>query len=195
MDLQERLYTIEEYLAITRLPANENKRLELVDGRIVEKGKSERRSPSDRINTVIAAIILAFLNVHVLSKNIGYVSGADGGYHLGGGKVRLPDVAYITKQRAQGLVGNAFPVAPNLAVEVISDSETAKSVRQKVHDYLEAGTQVVWTVYPEDKLVEVHRLNDAGTLLTDTYRVGDTMTGGNVLPDFAVAVRAIFPEE
>lgn len=92
-------------------------------------------------------------------------------------------------------MGNAFPVAPDLAVEVISDSETAKSVRQKVHDYLEAGTQVVWTVYPEDKLVEVHRLNDAGTLLTDTYRVGDTLTGGNVLPDFAVAIQAIFPED
>lgn len=86
MDLQERLYTIEEYLAITRLSANENKRLELVDGMIVEKGKSERMSPADRMNKVIAAIILAFLNVPVLSKNIGYVSGADGGYIWAEGK-------------------------------------------------------------------------------------------------------------
>lgn len=186
MDIQ--LYTIKDYLDITRLPENENKRLELVDGVIKPKGNS------NSINSIIAALIASFLNVFVLAKKLGYVTGADGGYKLREGLIYIPDAAFISKTRASDIKGNIFPVAPDLAVEVISKSETAAKVRKKVRDYLEAGTQLVWTVYPDEKLVEVHRLNESSTLLTDVYRVGDTLNGGGVLPDFMLEVQTIFPE-
>ncbi len=90
---QERLYTAEEFFEIASLPENEDKRLELDDGVIVEMAGS---SP---INTVTAGRILHFVNAFVIPRDLGFVSGADGGFKLAPKRVRLPDVGFISKAR------------------------------------------------------------------------------------------------
>ena len=140
MVTQEKLYTAEEFWEITQLPENADKRLALVDGEIIEM------PPSSQINTVIAMPIGYFFNAFVIPRDLGYVTGADGGYTLTEHNARQPDVSFIAKERHPQLAGVAFPVAPDLAVEVISPSKSSSDVLTKVQRYIEAGTRLVWAV-------------------------------------------------
>jgi len=186
MAVQEKLYTAAEFIEIVQLPENEAKRLELIDGEICEM------APSSKRNTIIAARFVRWLGNHVDTHNLGYVTGADGGYKIGQHDVFLPDAAFITKERAVDLSGVEFPVAPDLAVEVISPSETSRNVLDKVRAYLQAGTQLVWTVYPEDKVIDVCGLGENGSLIIQTVRMDGELSGGDVLPGFTIKVSDVF---
>src|SRR5439155_20989115 len=114
--------TIAEFLTFCELPENAHKRFELINGVPVEM------PPSSQRNTVLAIRIARLIGNHVDANDLGYVTGADGGYELGPHDTRLPNVGFIAKARAGKLTGVTFPVAPDLAVEVISPSETASMV-------------------------------------------------------------------
>src|SRR5262249_22713440 len=76
---------------------------------------------------------------------------------------------------------------PDLAIEVKSPDDTYKAMREKARYYLSKGTQMVWLVFPEKRIVEVYTSDDE-EILTEN----DTLTGGNVLPGFSLPVRKIF---
>ena len=101
--------------------------------------------------------------------------------------VRAPDIAFV---RAERLVRTAgyFEGAPDLAVEVLSPDDRPGYVREKVAEWLEAGTQAVWVVDPRARTVVVHESNQEPSLL----READTLDGGELLPGFELAVRDIF---
>jgi len=179
-------HTVQEFWEIAQLPENEDKRLELIDGVILVMPLSGNK------NTVVAIRIAHFLFSYVDELNLGYITGADGGFELGPKTVLIPDVGYISKERAGKLTGNFFPVAPDLAVEVISPSETARKVLDKVRAYLLAGTQLVWAVDPIDKVVDVYRLADDDTVNVQTIDINGILDGGSVLPGFTLAVKDIF---
>jgi Uma2 family endonuclease len=181
----EKLYTAEEFWEIAQDPANEQRRLELDEGEIVEMAES---SPT---NTVIAGRVIYFLNGYVIPRNIGYVTSPDGGYRLAERKVRQPDAAFISKARVAKLPRH-FEVPPDLAVEIVSPNEDAL---KKVNEYLRAGTQMVWAVYADDREVYVFTLNTDGSLRGQPFGVDDTLDGGTVLPGFTLPVRDIFPDE
>ena len=134
MVLREKLYTAEEFWEIARLPENEGRRLELEDGVIIEMAGSKP------INTVTAMRIGYFFNTFVIPRDLGYVTGADGGFKLASRRVRLPDVGFVAKQRLPALPDN-FELAPDIAVEVVSPDE---DVFKKVREYLDSGTRLVW---------------------------------------------------
>jgi Uma2 family endonuclease len=186
MAVQEKLYTLEEFLEIANLPENENKWLELDEGVIVEM------PPSSQKNTVTASRIAYFLNAYVIPSNIGYVSGPDGGYLLAPKTMRQPDIAFISKQRHPTLEGVVFPVAPDLAVEVVSPNE---DVFKKIQQYIAAGTLMVWTFYTDNQTVSVWQRNQDGSLRVDTLDINGTLDGGDVLPGFTLPVRDIFPQD
>ena len=183
MVVREKLYTVEEFWEIARLPENEGKRLELEDGVIVEMGSS---SP---INTVTAGRILHFFNAHVIPRNLGYVTGADGGYKLAPRQSRQPDVGFISKERMPQLP-REFKVAPDLAVEVVSENE---DIFKKAREYLHAGTRMVWAVYADERMVYVMTLNEQGAVVSVPFTEADTLDGGDALPGFTLPVRDIFP--
>jgi Uma2 family endonuclease len=185
MALREMLYTAEEFFEIAKLPENEEKRLELEDGVIVEMGSSSR------INTVTAMRIGHFFNAFVIPKRLGYVTGPDGGYKLATGRVRRPDVGFISASRNIKLRGVEFSGAPDLAVEVVSPDE---DVFKKAKEYLHSGAKMVWAVYTDEKMVYVCRLDDDGSLRWQPFDLNSTLDGGEVLPGFTLAVREIFPE-
>jgi Uma2 family endonuclease len=182
MTLREQLYTVEEFWKIARLPENEGRRLELDEGVIVEMASS---SPK---NTVIAGRIIYYLNGHVIPNNLGYVMVPDGGFKLASGKARQPDAAFVSKTRLPQLP-REFNIAPDLAVEVVSENE---DVFKKAHEYLRAGTQLVWAVYPDEQTVYVLRLDEDGRLHSQPFPIDATLDGGEVLPGFMLPVRDIF---
>ena len=185
MAVRERLYTLEEFREIANLPENEEKRLEWEDGVIVDMGSSSR------LNTVTGVRIAHFLNSHVLPNKLGFVTGADGGFFLKAvGRVRRPDVAFISSIHQVELVGIEFDIAPDLAVEVASPDE---DVFKKVKEYIRSGTRIVWVVYALEKVVDVFTAAQEGEFRVQELTISDTLDGGDVLPDFTLPVRDIFP--
>lgn len=181
---REQLYTAEEFWDITQLPENENRRLELEDGVVVEMASSRVE------NTITAGRIIHFLNAFVIPRDLGYVTAPDGGFKLAPKRVRQPDTAFISKARYPHPKGVQIPVAPDLAVEVASPKE---DVFKKVNEYLRAGTRIVWAVYVDEKTVYVCRLDDDGNLISTPVGIDGTLDGGEVLLGLTLPVRDIFP--
>ena len=181
MVIREKLYTIEEFYEIANLPENETRRLELEDGMIVEMPSS---SP---LNTVIAGLIITALNNYVREHKLGYVTVPVGGFKLSENTVRQPDAAFISKKR-QPTLPKHFEIAPDLAVEIVSSNE---DVLKKVSEYIEAGTQLVWVVYPHEQTVHIFRGAQAPEPRWQTLSIHGTLQGENVLPGLTIPVRDI----
>jgi Uma2 family endonuclease len=157
---------------------------ELVDGVLVEK-------PVGTQEAVLAMLVghhlLTFLETH----DLGVVIGADGPLRLFPGLVRIPDVAFVSWDQ---LPKGRFPkqpianLIPNLAVEVLSPSNTKKEMERKRKEYFQAGTSVVWQIYPKTRTAEVY------TSPTERKRVGKdgTLAAGEVLPGFQLALKELF---
>jgi len=174
------LMTAEELLALD-LP---NKRTELVRGRLMV------REPAGYEHGRVAARILGRLSAHVSSTGCGELLAAETGFTLQRrpDTVRAPDVAYLRADRAPAPGTRGFPeLAPDLAVEVRSPDDSHRELAEKVADWLAAGTQVVWVVDPRARTLVVHTSDQAPRTLGEA----DTLTGGEVLPGFAVVVREL----
>lgn len=184
-----RAITADDYWELANLPENQDKRLELVNGELVEIPMS------DTLSSITAGYFISYLNQLLLDTRYGYVSAPHACYRLPNGNIRQPDAAFISKARFPLLGAKIFPVAPDIAVEVISASESAKAVRDKVREYLESGTAFVWCAYPETRSIDVCQLNPDGSITIHTLKAGEFLEGGEVLPGFKVAVEKFFPAE
>lgn len=168
--------------------ANAGKRglFELVDGVLLEKGMGY-------VESAIAGLILALLRAFVVPRNLGIVTGADGMMRLFPGLVREPDVAYVSWNRVPG---GRYPTeaiasfAPDLAVEVLSRSNTKAEMARKRREYFAAGVRLVWEVDPRSRTVNVYHAPDESTLLDITM----TLDGGDVLPGFFLPLLDLFGE-
>ncbi len=185
MTVREKLYTVAEFLEMALLPENAGRRLELVNGAIVEM------TPSSQKNTVAAGRMVYYLNAFVMPRDLGYITLPDGGFQLNEHTLRHPDAAYISKERHSALDGVAFPLAPNLAVEVVSPDE---DIFQKANDYLQAGTRLVWAIYVEQAEVFAFTLQPDHTIRSVRYGADAVLDGGDVLPGFSVTVRDLLAE-
>jgi Uma2 family endonuclease len=106
---------------------------------------------------------------------------------------RRPDVAYVSfarwpADRPMPERGEAWDVIPDLAVEVISPTNLAEEVLQKVHEYFEAGVSLVWVVYPVDRQVYIYSSPTEIRVLT----AAGTLDGGAVLPGFKLSLNRLF---
>jgi len=176
----ELISSVAEFEVFASLPENAARNLEYIGGELIEVGSND-------IATMVAARINWLLGNTVYPDTLGHLSSSDGGYAIGNERY-IPDVAYISKERYPKPKGVTWiPIAPDLAVEVLSPSNTGKEIAIKLSNYLAAGT-VVWMVDPDDETVSVHEPGKAAQIL----RESDTLTGGDVLPGFSVTVKDIF---
>ena len=176
------LMTAEELL---RLP-DDGYRYELV------RGELRRMAPAGHIHGRVAINVTTPLDRHVRAHDLGVVCAAETGFKLASNPdtVRAPDVAFIRRERVQE-VGDAegyWPGAPDLAVEVISPSDTFADVQEKVFDWLEAGTRMVILVMPRKRAVTVYRSLADMMMLTEH----DMLDGGDVVPGWKIPVRELF---
>src|ERR1700722_11666707 len=106
-------------------------------------------------------------------------------------KVRKPDVSFVKGERfTPELLETGFlPIAPDLAVEVISPNDLASEVVEKTEEYRRAGVLLIWIIDPVSRIVDVYRQSGAFTRLRDT----DELTGDDVLPGFSCRVSELFP--
>ena len=104
--------------------------------------------------------------------------------------VRVPDASFVRADRlpANGVGPGLLKFAPDLVIEVLSPSETASELDEKMGDYLRSGTTLMWVVDPVRRTVMVIASDAAVVLLHEE----DTLSGGRVLPDFSCDVAEIF---
>ena len=129
---------------------------------------------------------------HVEHQGLGLVAGAETGFVLARNPdtVRAPDIAFVRQERipAGGNPRGFWDGAPDLAVEVVSPSDTFSEVEEKVDDWLAAGTRMVWVVNPRRRTVTVYRSRTAIAILTPN----DVLDGQDVVPGFACHVADMF---
>lgn len=177
---QAEAMTAEAFEEYALLPENRDRRLEFINGRIVELVSTDYPS-------IVAGRILTWVNLHVMQNNLGRVTGADGGYWVMNERY-IPDVGYLSNARQPEPSYKAHnPLAPDLAVEVLSPTDVEADVRDKVINYMLAGT-VVWVVDPQKKIVSVYVSGQK----PQTIAADGEIDGGNVLPGFRLKVAEIF---
>jgi Uma2 family endonuclease len=109
------------------------------------------------------------------------------------GLVRIPDASFVNWDQFPERCIPLIPVPaihPDLAVEVLSESNTKREMDEKLANYFEAGTSLVWYVDPESRSVRVYTSPEEFT----TVPVTGTLDGGTVLPGFTLPVADIFAE-
>ena len=170
---------------VIHIEASENRLFELVEGVLVEKAMGFREA-------LLAIAIAGQLKEFVDSKNLGLVLGADGMMQLFPGLVRIPDVSFISWSRLGGGVPTEqVPlVTPDLAVEVLSPSNTKREMARKCREYFESGAKAVWIVDPTTRTATAH----VSPEVFRTFNETDAVPGGDALPGFTMQLKRVFGE-
>ena len=160
--------------------AKDNRLCELVDGTLVEKavGFEEAR---------LAGRLVHLVNSYLDKNDLGVCVGADGMMRIAPGLVRIPDLSFITWDRLPGRESPREPIpdlAPDLAVEILSEGNTKPEMTRKVREYFEAGVILVWLIDPKKRTARVFSSVDKSTLI----RADQLLDGGEVLPGFVLSL-------
>lgn len=169
---------------LLEIEAREDRLYELEDGILVEKPMGWYES---LLGVLISTAINSFLDDHHLGK----VLGADGSLRILPGMIKIPDVSFISWDRwpNQPLPRRPIPaLVPDLAIEVLSETNTQKEMGDKLTKYFQAGVRLVWYVYSE---THTARAFTSPTVVTEIDESG-VLDGGEVLPGFQLALRELF---
>jgi Uma2 family endonuclease len=159
---------------------------ELVDGILVEKTAGIRES-------LLAAAIIQILRSIVIPRDLGIVTGEQGMLQLFPGLIRSPDVAFIAWASIPGGTIPLSPIphlVPDLAIEVLSKSNTPREIERKLNDYFDAGVKLTWIIDPRLRTVKVYASAKGFIELKKT----ETLDGGKVLSGFSLPLKKLFAE-
>ena len=166
--------------------AHEDRLCELEDGILVEK-------PMGWYESILAGIILTELRLYLRTHDLGQALGADGSLGILPEKVKIPDVSFISWERfpETKLPRRPIPkIVPDFVVEVLSETNTAEEMDEKLAKYLEAGVKLVWYVDPESRSAKMYT---APASVTAIYEQ-EFLDGGEVLPGFRLSLAALLEE-
>jgi Uma2 family endonuclease len=184
----EKRITEEELLRL----AGEDQQVEVVNGELVYN-----MSAAYLDHALYGARVYAILYAYLTEHNLGFVHGDNVHYKLdedaqGLKDSRIPDVAFVRWEHVppgydfHGL----FPGAPDLAVEVVSETESQDETRGKIQTYLKYGTEQVWVLYPNWGEVHVYTSADPKTIRI--YSGDDVLTAEALFPGLEIVVSKFF---
>jgi Uma2 family endonuclease len=169
---------------VLKIRDREHRLFELVDGVLVEKAMGYWES-------VLAIELARLLGNFIRRRKLGSLAGEAGMLRLSPGLVRIPDLSYISRARLAHQPRTReriLPLAPDLAIEVISEGNTDKELTRKVREYFASGCQLVWFVDPRARTVTVYTSAKDSIVITEKQ----TLTGGHVLPGFRLRLVNLF---
>jgi Uma2 family endonuclease len=172
---------------VIEIREHEDRLCELVDGVLVEKAMGKYEA---YLGSMLNYLLWAFVH----PRKLGVVLSSDAMLRLAPGLIRIPDVCFFSWARLPGrkVTGEAFyETAADLAVEVISPSNTRKEMQQKLQEYFAGGARLVWYVYhrPRKEVRVYTSPQDCSVLAADQM-----LDGGDVLPGFRLELRELFAE-
>ncbi len=169
---------------VLRIRDRERRLFELVDGVLVEKVMGYWES-------VLAIELGRLLGNFVNRRKLGSLAGEAGMLRLSPGLVRIPDLSFISRARLAShrrARARILPLAPDLAIEVLSEGNTPREMARKVREYFVSGCRLVWFIDPRTRTVAVYTSPAKPITLTEKQ----TLTGGDVLPGFRLPLRKLF---
>ncbi len=178
----KKVWTDEEFMALPQ----DGHRYEIVNGELVDMGNS------GALHGYVCSLLLAALASYVLPKKLGVILDSSTAFKMENGNRRSPDISFFAKERLQGMT--ELPIgfldgAPDLAVEVLSPSNTVEEIHDKLVEYFENGTRLVWIIHPSEHYVLVYRSAQEPDRLLKSV---DSLEGEEVIPGFALSVADLF---
>jgi len=168
------------------MPEAPGKQFELVNGELVEM------PTASLYHNLIVSLIGRLIESFAADRDLGFtfVDGVSFVLRRNPDDVRGPDVSFLVKDRVTSLemLLKPWEGAPDLAVEIISPSDRATDIHDKIKAYQAAGTRLTWIVWPDTRSVTSY---DARGTISE-LQSGDVLDGGEVLPGFAVNVARLF---
>ncbi|MCY4070356.1 MAG: Uma2 family endonuclease [Chloroflexi bacterium] len=188
MAIQERVYDIDDLWEIVCQPENADKHFELINGELFEM------APPGEEHGYLAGEIFHLFRLFDPQRELGIPTVETGYYPLNDRSTVLsPDVAFRrTNRTVMPLNKRWVPTMPNLAVEIVSPSNTMPQIRRKAALYLQHGAQLVWIVIPDRKGAEVCRLDASGKIQSESINADGSLSGEQVLPGFELKLSNLF---
>ena len=180
---EKKVWTDEEFMALSK----DGHRYELVNGELVDRGSSGME------HSYIACILGAFLATFVRQHKLGIVCDSSTAFTLKNGNKRSPDVSFVSKERLKGLKRpprGFFQGSPDLAVEILSPSNTVEEIHDKIVAYFDNDTRLVWVIHPDEKYVLVYHSPEPDHFL----RSQNMLEGEAIIPGFSMSVAELFEE-
>ena len=143
--------------------------------------------------SMLAMLIGGYLGEYLKKKRLGIILGEAGPLRILSDQIRIPDVCFISRKKfPDGKLPKdpIFKVVPDLAIEVLSPSNSKREMERKLRDYFTAGVELVWYIDPEKRIAKVYTSPEKFVTLDETQ----TLTGGDVLPGFKLSLKDLFAE-
>lgn len=183
MATSARLMTADELL---NMP-DDGLRYELIEGELIEL-----TPPPGTLHGSVAGNAYLELRSFVDRQVLGRVFAAETGFRISANPdtVRAPDAAFVAADRLPegDLPEGYLAFAPDLLVEVVSPSDRASDVQEKVHRWVDAGARLVWVAYPTTKSVAAYRSRTEVTIVEGE----ELLDGAPVLDGFSIPVSRLF---
>lgn len=169
---------------LLRACEKEKRLCELVDGTLVEKAMGA-------IESYLAIVLSRHLGLFVDEHDLGILLGPDGMLRFSPKRIYLPDISFISWSQNPMRELQKQPIAdlyPELAVEILSPSNTPREMKNKRADYFAWGTRLVWQLEPIAQSMEIFKAPEESFVV----EVDEVLDGGEVLPGFSLPMAKLF---
>jgi Uma2 family endonuclease len=140
--------------------------------------------------SVLAIAIGRWLKDYLKDRNLGIVAGESGMLRILRTRIRIPDVSFIRWERLPRDREPVPAVSPDLAVEVLSESNTEQEMRNKLDEYFAGGTRLAWIIDPRTRTARIYHAPAEYASIDES----GSLTGGDVLPGFELRLQDLFAE-
>jgi Uma2 family endonuclease len=161
-------------------------RYELIDGELIDMGNS------GALHGYICSILVMALMNYILPRKLGVILDSSTAFTMKNGNKRSPDISFISKDKLLGLeeLPDGFlDGAPDLAIEVLSPNNTIAEIDQKIVEYFENGSRLVWVINLKQHYVLVYRSAQEPDRL---LKQSDVLDGEDVIAGFTMPLTELF---
>jgi Uma2 family endonuclease len=175
-------WTDEEFMALP----DDGHHYEIINGELIDMGNS------GALHGYVCSTLMILLGGYVRQHNLGAMLDSSTAFKMKNGNKRSPDIAFFAKERLQGMAvlpSGYLEGAPDLAVEVLSPGNTVEEIEDKLTEYFENGSRLVWVIHPTQHYVLVYRSAQEPDRL---LKGKDSLDGEEVIPGFTLAIADLF---
>lgn len=179
---EKKIWTDAEFMALNR----DGHRYEIVNGELIDMGNSGAK------HGYVCSILMILLGGYVRIHKLGAMFDSSTAFKMKSGNKRSPDISFMAKERLQGLddIPDGFlEGAPDLAVEILSPSNTVEEIDQKIIEYFDNGSRLVWVINPKPKYILVYRNGQEPERLVKS---NDSLEGEEIVPGFNLPAAELF---
>ncbi len=180
---EKTIWTDEAFMALP----DDGDRYEVVNGELIKMGNSGMEHGN------LGTFLGGALEFYVRPRKLGATFDSSTAFKMKSGNKRSPDISFAAKERLKGLKKlpkGFFDGAPDLAIEVLSPSNTFEEIHGKLVEYFESGCRLAWVINPDEESVLVYRKPQPEKLL----KITDSLDGEEIVPGFSLAIAELFTE-